>query len=121
MAGEELHVVFGAGQIGPLLAARLRAHGKVVRVVRKSAGTVPVEGVEVVRGDAMDAAFCIEATGGAQVVYHCMNTPYLAKVWLETLPRLQANLVAAAGRAGARLVMLDNLYALGRTGGRPMT
>jgi nucleoside-diphosphate-sugar epimerase len=31
------------------------------------------------------------------------------------------NLIAAAGRAGARLVVLDNLYMLGRTGGLPMT
>jgi nucleoside-diphosphate-sugar epimerase len=30
------------------------------------------------------------------------------------------NLIAAAGRSGARLVVLDNLYMLGRTGGRPM-
>ena len=105
----EGHVVFGAGQIGPLLAARLHAQGKTVRVVRKSAGAVPVEGVEVVRGDAMETAFCSEATRGAAVVYHCMNTPYFARVWQETLPRLQANLVTAAGRAGARLVVLDNL------------
>ncbi len=121
MAGDGLHVVFGAGQIGPLLAASLRGHGKTVRVVRKSAGAVSVEGVEVARGDAMDAAFCAEAARGAATVYHCMNTPYFARVWRETLPRLQANLIAAAGRAGARLVVLDNLYALGRTGGRPMT
>jgi hypothetical protein len=116
-----VHVVFGAGQIGPLLAARLRAQGKLVRVVRKSAGAVPVEGVEVVRGDAMSGDFCAEAAAGAEVVYHCMNTPYFARVWQETLPRLQLNLVSAAARAGARLVVLDNLYALGRTGGRPMT
>jgi nucleoside-diphosphate-sugar epimerase len=121
MAGQGIHVVFGAGQIGPLLAARLREQGKAVRVVRKSAGAVMVEGVEVMRGDAMDPAFCAEAVRGAEVVYHCMNTPYFARVWQETLPRLQANLVTAAGRVGARLVVLDNLYALGRTGGRPMT
>jgi nucleoside-diphosphate-sugar epimerase len=120
-AAENVHVVFGAGQIGPLLAARLVAAGKRVRVVRKSAGAVQVEGAEVVRGDAMDAAFCAEAARGAAVVYHCMNTPYFARVWQATLPRLQENLVAAAGRSGARLVVLDNLYALGRTGGRPMT
>lgn len=121
MAAAAIHVVFGAGQIGPLLAARLSAEGKPVRVVRKSSGAIPVEGVEVAHGDAMDAAFCIEATRGAEAVYHCMNAPYFARVWAETLPRLQANLIAAAGRAGARLVVLDNLYALGRTGGRPMT
>jgi nucleoside-diphosphate-sugar epimerase len=113
-------VVFGAGQIGPLLAERLIGAGKRVRVVRRSAGAVPVAGAEVVRGDALDPAFCAEAARGAEVVYHCMNTPYFARVWRETLPRLQANLVAAAGRAGARLVVLDNVYALGRTGGRPM-
>ncbi len=114
------HVVFGAGQIGPLLAARLRSQGLTVRVVRKSAGRVAVDGVELARGDAMDPAFCAEATRGAEVVYHCMNAPYFAKVWRETLPRLQANLIAATRGAGARLVVLDNLYALGRTGGRPM-
>lgn len=115
-----VHVVFGAGQIGPLLAARLVEAGEAVRVVRRSAGPVPVAGVEVVRGDAMDPAFCAEAARGAAVVYHCMNAAYFARVWGEVLPRLQANLVGAAARAGARLVVLDNLYALGRTGGRPM-
>lgn len=120
MAEAGVHAVFGAGQIGPLLAERLVGAGKQVRVIRKSAGAVPVQGAEVVRGDAMDPAFCAEAVRGAEVVYHCMNTAYSAKVWGETLPRLQANLVAAAGRAGARLVVLDNVYALGRTGGRPM-
>lgn len=120
MADGGVHVVFGAGQIGPLLAEILVARGKAVRVVRKSAGAVPVQGVEVVRGDAMDAAFCADAARGAETVYHCMNTPYFARVWAETLPRLQANLVAAAGRAGARLVVLDNLYGYGRPGGRPM-
>jgi nucleoside-diphosphate-sugar epimerase len=120
MAETGVHVVFGAGQIGPLLAERLAAAGKSVRVVRKSSARVMVAGAEVVRGDAMDPAFCAEAARGAEVVYHCLNTPYFARVWRETLPRLQENLVAAAGRAGARLVVLDNLYALGRTGGRPM-
>ena len=115
-----LHVVFGAGQIGPLLAARLRAAGMRVRVVRRSPAPVPVEGIEEVHGDAMDPAFAAEAARGATAVYHCINTPYFAKVWAETLPRLQASLVAAAGRAGARLVVLDNLYAYGRTGGLPM-
>jgi len=120
MSDSPLHVVFGAGQIGPLLAERLRAAGKRVRVVRRSAAPVPVAGIEAVHGDATDPAFVAEATRGAQAVYHCINAPYFAKVWAEVLPRVQANLVAGAGRAGARLVVLDNLYAYGRTGGRPM-
>ncbi len=120
MSDATLHVVFGAGQIGPLLAARLRAAGKRVRIVRRSPAPVAVEGVEAVHGDAMDPAFVAEATRGAEAAYHCINSPYFAKVWAETLPRIQANLVAGAGRAGARLVVLDNLYAYGRTGGHPM-
>jgi nucleoside-diphosphate-sugar epimerase len=116
-----LHVVFGAGQIGPLLAERLLASGKRVRVVRRSPAPVRVQGIEEVRGDAMDAEFVAEAARGAEAVYHCINSPYFAKVWAATLPRIQANLVAGAGRAGARLVVLDNLYAYGRTGGRPMS
>jgi len=120
MANGGVHVVFGAGQIGPLLAERLIDLGKQVRVVRRSAGAVRVPGAEVIRGDAMDPAVCAEAARGAETVYHCMNTAYFARVWRETLPRLQENLIAAAGRAGARLVVLDNVYALGRTGGRPM-
>jgi nucleoside-diphosphate-sugar epimerase len=113
-------VVFGAGQIGPLVAERLVQAGKRVRIVRRSDAGVAVPGVELVRADAMDPGACAEASRGAEVVYHCLNTPYFAKVWEETLPRIQENLVRAASRAGARLVVLDNLYAHGRTGGRPM-
>ncbi|WP_242395327.1 NAD-dependent epimerase/dehydratase family protein [Anaeromyxobacter oryzisoli] len=120
MSDGGLHVVFGAGQIGPLVAARLRELGRHVRVVRRSGSPVAVPGVELARGDAMDPTFAAEAARGAEVVYHCINTPYYAKVWEETLPRIQSNLVAAASRAGARLVVLDNLYAYGRTAGRPM-
>jgi nucleoside-diphosphate-sugar epimerase len=116
-----VHVVFGAGQIGPLVAAELRARGRAVRIVRKSPRAVDVPGAELMRGDAMDPAFCAEAARGAEVVYHCINAPYEARVWARMLPRIQDNLVAAAGRAGARLVVLDNLYSLGRPGGRPLS
>lgn len=121
MADPDLHVVFGAGQIGPLVAERLAGAGKRVRIVRRSGAPLALSGVEAVRADALDPAAAAEAARGAAVVYHCINTPYFAKVWAETLPRIQENLVAAAGRAGARLVVLDNLYAYGRTRGVPMT
>jgi len=114
-----LHVVFGAGQVGPRLAEALLASGHRVRIARRSAAPVPA-GAELLRGDAMDPAFCAETARGAAAVYHCMNPPYSARIWAEVLPRFAENLVQAAGRAGARLVVLDNVYALGRTGGRPM-
>jgi nucleoside-diphosphate-sugar epimerase len=121
MTTPAFHVVFGAGQIGPHLAARLLAAGKRVRIVRRSDAPVDVPGAEPVRADARDAAAAAEATRGAEAVYHCVNVAYDAKLWADELPRIQENLVAAAGRAGAKLVVLDNLYAYGRTGGVPMS
>jgi len=115
----DLHVVFGAGQVGEPLALRLRAAGHRVRIAKRS----PVEGldgIEVMTGDATDAAFCARAAEGAAAVYHCMNPPYDRRAWAELLPRYMEHLIAAAGRAGARLVVLDNLYMLGKLSGKPL-
>lgn len=119
MSPSAIHVVFGAGQIGVPLARLLAGQGHAVRIVSRS-GAGAGAGVEVVRADAADPAAAVEAVRGAAAVYHCMNPPYSAKVWAAELPRLRKGLVSAAARAGARLVVLDNLYSLGRTGGRPM-
>ena len=116
---QPLHVVFGAGQVGTPLAIKLLEESRRVRVVRRSRGEV-APGAELLTGDALDPAFCATACAGAAAVYHCMNPPYDSAIWVEVVPRIMDNLIAAAGRAGARLVVLDNLYMLGRTDGRPM-
>jgi len=116
---EELHVLFGGGQVGQPLARILLRRGKRVRIVKRSAFGLP-EGVEIEQGDATDLNFCVEAARGASTVYHCMNPPYYARVWAELLPRYMDNLIAAAGRSGARLVVLDNVYMLGRPQGKPL-
>jgi nucleoside-diphosphate-sugar epimerase len=116
---EELHVVFGGGQVGRPLAQILLGRGKRVRIVKRSAGGLP-EGVELAQGDAADLNFCVEAARGASTVYHCMNPPYYARVWAELVPRYMENLITAAGRGGARLVALDNVYMLGRPQGGPL-
>jgi nucleoside-diphosphate-sugar epimerase len=118
---QELHVVFGAGQVGPPLARLLAAAGHRVRLVRRSDAPVAIPGVEAVRADARDAAAATEAARGATTVYHCMNVAYFAASWQAELPSILDGLVAAAGRAGSRLVVLDNLYALGRPTGRTLT
>jgi len=115
----DLHVVFGAGQVGHPLASRLLAAGKRVRIARRSSARVP-PGCEVVLGDASDRAFCASAASGATTIYHCMNPPYRTPVWAELVPRYMENLIAAAVQTHARLVVLDNLYMLGRPGGRPL-
>jgi nucleoside-diphosphate-sugar epimerase len=114
------HVIFGAGQVGSLLARLLLERGHVVRVAKRSPGGVP-EGAEAVLGDAGDPAFCTEAAADALTVYHCMNPPYSTRLWAEFVPRYMENLIQAAGRARARLVVLDNVYMLGRPNGRPLS
>jgi nucleoside-diphosphate-sugar epimerase len=122
MTPSSTHVVFGAGQVGLPLARILASRGHEVRLVSRSGramdGADPR--IQVVAADATDGEACRRAVDGSAVVYHCMNPRYDAGVWETELPRIQASLVAAAGRAGARLVVLDNLYAAGRTGGRPI-
>ena len=123
MTPSSLHVVFGAGQVGLPLARLLASRGHAVRLVSRSGRGLPGAdpGIEAVAADARDAAATSAVVRGASAVYHCMNPRYDARTWETELPPIQENLVAAAGSAGARLVVLDNLYAVGRTGGRPMT
>ena len=117
--GTELHVIFGAGQIGTPLAQCLLKAGKRVRVIRRSKVAVPI-GAELMTGEASDQAFCNRVTLGASSIYHCMNPPYVTSAWDQQLPLLMANMIAAASGSNARLVVLDNLYMLGRTHGQPM-
>lgn len=108
-----LHVIFGAGQIGAGLARTLRDRGLRVRVIRRSDRPVG-DGIEVRAGDARDADFATRAAAGAAVVYHCTNpSKYTGKAWERELPPMGEAIIAAAGAAGARLVVLDNLYAYG--------
>lgn len=113
-----LHVIFGGGQVGQPLARILLERGLRVRMARRSAGAP--DGVELMRGDAADRSFCLEATRGASTIYHCLNPPYSAQVWADVIPKYIGNLIAAAGNTGARLVVLESVYMLGRTNGEPM-
>jgi nucleoside-diphosphate-sugar epimerase len=107
-----LHVVVGAGQIGPMVAGRLLARGVRVRIVRRSrrAAGLPA-GAELVTADVADPAQAIDAMRGASVVYHCGNPRY--DKWPAELLPLNRGIAAGAAAAGARLVVLDNLYMYG--------
>ena len=111
----QLHVVFGAGQVGTLLAQLLQGRGHRVRGVRRSARPV-APGIEVVSADAMQPAEVLAASAGAAVLYHCMNpSAYTHTAWEAEFPRMGEALIAAAQHHGARLVCLDNLYGYGET------
>ncbi|MGV8848317.1 MAG: NAD-dependent epimerase/dehydratase family protein [Propionibacteriaceae bacterium] len=109
------HVVFGTGQVGHPLVETLVASGHdVVAVNRNGAGSFA--GARVVGGDATDAAFTREVCAGASAVYFCLNAPHYER-WTEEFPPLQRGVEAGAADAGARLVVLDNLYAYGPPSG----
>lgn len=120
LAQDKLHVVLGAGQIGPLIARRLLARGLRVRMVRRgrfAAGEAPA-GVETVSADVSDPAAAAAAMDGAAVVYHCVNPAYTE--WARLLLPLTRGILDGASRAGAHLVALDNLYMYGRAPGGVM-
>ena len=110
------HVVFGTGQVGHPLIRQLVAEGHDVVAVNRN-GRGDLAGAQVVAGDATDRAFTTAVCAGADIVYFCLNAPNYAR-WSEEFPPLQAGVLAGAAKAGARLVVLDNLYAYGPPRGR---
>lgn len=109
------HVVFGTGQVGHPLVTHLVAAGHdVVAVNRGGNGTLP--GARVIGGDATDPHFTADACAGAEAVYFCLNAPSYER-WSEEFPPLQRGVLAGARRAGARLVVLENLYSYGPPNG----
>jgi nucleoside-diphosphate-sugar epimerase len=115
----ELHVVFGTGPLGKATARELARMGKTVRLVNRSgrADELPA-GVEVVAGDAYNAAKNIEVTKGAAAIYQCAQPHYYE--WPEKFPPLQRAILEAAAKNGANFIVGDNLYMYGDPQGKPI-
>src|ERR1700681_2728631 len=119
MSEDRLHVVFGAGQVGVTLTARLAELGFAVRAVSRHRPATLAGGVDWRGADVTDSEAATHAAKGASVVYQCLNAPYTK--WPERFPALQRNVLIAAEHADALLVTLENVYGYGPTGGKPMT
>jgi nucleoside-diphosphate-sugar epimerase len=117
----ELHVVFGIGPVGLAVVDTLMAQGKRVRVVSRSGArrSLPAA-VEVVRGDATHPEDTRQVCVGASHVYQCTNAPDYHR-WPQQFPPLQRGVLAGAAAAGAKLIVMENLYMYGPHGGEPMT
>jgi nucleoside-diphosphate-sugar epimerase len=112
------HVVFGTGQVGRLVVEHLvRGGHDVTAVNRQGEGDFP--GAHLVAGDASDTRFTERVCAGANAAYFCLNAPSYDK-WSEQFPPLQRGVLAGATCAGARLVVLDNLYTYGPPRGRDL-
>ncbi|MFM9877956.1 MAG: NAD-dependent epimerase/dehydratase family protein [Rhodoglobus sp.] len=115
---DKLHVVVGAGGLGLSVAADLIPRGERVRVVSRS-GSHGVSGAETVGADATNPADLDVALAGASVVYQCAQPEYTR--WAEEFPQLQQGILDATVRAGADLVIADNLYMYGDPDGAVIT
>ena len=104
------HVVFGTGQVGRHLITQLVTRGQHVVAVNRHGGAAGE--AEVIAGDATDAAFTTAVCARADSVTFCLNASTYSG-WATEFPPLQQGVLTGAANAGARLVVLDNLYAYG--------
>jgi nucleoside-diphosphate-sugar epimerase len=114
-----VHVVLGAsGAAGSAILRALVDAGLAARGVNRSGrpAWAPV-GAEWVSADLRDPRALASAIAGSSVVYMAAQPPYHR--WPEEFPALLESVVGACAGAGARLVMVDNLYAYG-PGSSPM-
>jgi nucleoside-diphosphate-sugar epimerase len=118
MTASEAVVLGATGGAGSALVRELASRGTPVRAVSRSGAGPSLPGVTLVRADVADAAALRDACRGAAIVYHCVNVPY--QLWAQRLVPIAEAIIAAAGAAGAKLVVMDNLYMYGRPDG-PMT
>ncbi len=68
MSEDRIHVVFGVGQVGRALTARLAGMGLAVRAVSRSRPSELVAGVDWRAADASDPTAAADAAQGASVV-----------------------------------------------------
>ncbi|MEI6410152.1 MAG: NAD-dependent epimerase/dehydratase family protein [Bacteroidota bacterium] len=113
-----MHTILGInGTTGGELAAILRKQNLPVRGVSRR----PFPGDwEHVQADVLNPVELLAATAGSSVVYLLVGLPYEIEIWRRDWPIAMENTINACLANNAKLVFLDNVYALGLVNG-PMT
>lgn len=107
------YVVLGAsGGVGQALVAALVREGRPTRAVSRQT-PADLGAAEYLAADLSTPEGARRACAGAAVVFHSAQPPYHR--WPEEFPALTKNIIDAASQAGAKLVMVDNLYMYGPT------
>ncbi len=104
-------VLGAAGGAGGAIVSELAARGHVVTASSRHGDAPCPDGVRQVATDLDDAAQVVAACADAEVVVMAANVPYAS--WATMLWPMVERALAGAVAAGARLVMVDNLYAYG--------
>lgn len=72
--------------------------------------------VEQFEGDVFNSSDLMAAAGGVDVIFHAINIPY--HLWEEHQTTIVQNIIGTSEQVGAKLAMVDNIYAYGRGEGR---
>lgn len=75
--------------------------------------------VTIKTGNAYEAEQIRRVTEEAGVIFHTISVPY--PEWKEGHPQLMKNVLAAAKANKAKLVVIDNIYAYGKSNGNKVT
>ncbi|MGM0852859.1 MAG: SDR family NAD(P)-dependent oxidoreductase [Bacillota bacterium] len=117
-------VVGASGGMGYALVMELVSKG--VEVVAFARGKEKltrlfgsIERVTIETGDAENKDQLIHAAKGSDIIFHAMNLPY--EEWKDKLRIITGNIILTAERHSARLAVVDNIYAYGRSGGEKLT
>lgn len=117
-------IVLGAtGGMGSALVNELVDRGIAVTAFARNKNRLEKmfghhEQIQVITGDVFNLKQLTDAVENMDVIFHAVNIPY--QEWAEKQPLLMANILKSAKRTGAKLALVDNIYAYGRSEGLPI-
>ena len=115
----DVTVLGATGGIGRTIVDELVSRGHEVTAVSRSVGSITLpEGARSLPADITDPVAVARACAGSDVVVMAASLPYAA--WHTELQPFVDGALQGAAAAGARFVMVDNLYAYGSPTG-PIT
>lgn len=117
-------VIGASGGMGYSIVMELANRGIEVIAFARGRGKleqyfVNMEKVTILQGDAFNLETIKNAALGIDVIFHAMNIPYTE--WEKKLPILWSNILKTAIDAHAKLVVVDNIYAYGKSQGKLIT
>lgn len=116
----ETIVIFGMGAVGRSIMEQMTAAGRAVTLAQRTRPSDLPALARFVACDATDAEDVKRVTAGADAVICAIGLTYHSAGWARDWPRIMTNLLAGCEAAGARFVMVDNLYMYGPQT-RPLT
>ena len=114
MTARTMLILGATGGIGGEVAKAALRRGWVVRALTRHAKHTASgkDGIEWIRGDAMNEADVVAAAQGVEVIVHAVNPPAYRNWALWVLPMLRHTL-SAARQSGARIVLPGTVYNYG--------